>query len=773
MFYINQNLFNSIYLSRAASPKYYGLYSKLLGERAIDVLLHLPVDMRERFLVQTLGHHHLSRLITIQTTIEEVPMKNARYRSSKSIVRIVTLTEGGQRIDLVFFNSRFSYFANRLKVGQKVIISGKLEQDSSKYRSGDGWQISHPDHIGGVETLQNWVGPEYTYPLTTGLSRAMVVKVIHKTLEQFLPMVKDLPEWISKDLIEKYSWPTWAEALQQVHTPKPQPPASVVSRDGAEVTSITKNSPLKLTNPARQRLVFDEMLAHQLKMQLTRREVLKMPAHPLPLKGNLINRLTESLPFKLTPCQTQAFHEISQDLRKNEQTLRLLQGDVGSGKTVVALLSCLQAIEAGYQAALLVPTDILARQHYHSITKMSESLGIRVELLTAREKGKKRTQMMGDLKSEDKAKRIDLLVGTHAVIENYVEFHKLGLVVIDEQHRFGVKQRLALSQKGMNPHVLNMTATPIPRTLLLANYGDMDVSNLRQKPPGRKPIVTKTIPMARMAEVVEAIRRKITDGQKIYWVCPLVEESEALDLTAAVERFNTLNENFPGLVSLVHGKLKSKDKEEAMAAFTDGDAQILVATTVIEVGIDVPTATVMIIENAERFGLSQLHQLRGRVGRGSDVSVCILLYNNETASKTARKRLAAIRDSDDGFKIAEEDLKLRGGGEVLGLRQSGAPKFRLFSLDDEDDDESENSEAGDGGWPANSEILNQLFIEANKHAKRILSALAAPDSRIISSVNAGAVMGSATGGGEDDLESALEFLLTTFNHHEALTYRRG
>jgi ATP-dependent DNA helicase RecG len=466
-----------------------------------------------------------------------------------------------------------------------------------------------------------------------------------------------LPEWQDPAWLAKQQWPPFADALRKLH--RPAAPAGVVPETAHW-----------------SRLAFDELLAGQLALALTRAHVRRQGGRAHASSGRLRQKIIEALPYALTVSQRRAIEEIAADLGKPQRMLRLLQGDVGSGKTVVALIAAAHVIEAGSQAALMAPTEILARQHFHTIAPLAEAAGIRVAILTGRERGRERAQALAALA----AGALDLLVGTHALFQEEVAFKNLALAIVDEQHRFGVHQRLALARKGETVDVLVLTATPIPRTLVLTYFGDMDVSQLREKPAGRKPVDTRTVPLRRLNDVVAAVGRALDRGERVYWVCPLVEQSEAVDLAAAEQRFRELKQRFGELADLVHGRLKGTEKDAAMARFAAGETRLLVATTVIEVGVDVPEATVMVIEHAERFGLAQLHQLRGRIGRGKAPSTCLLLYK-APLGETAKARLAILRDTEDGFRIAEEDLRLRGEGDLLGTRQSGMPGFRVARLE--------------------------------------------------------------------------------------------
>jgi ATP-dependent DNA helicase RecG len=541
-------------------------------------------------------------------------------------------------IVLTYFKARKDYLDKLLPVGAVCYISGT----AAIY---DGMlQMVHPDRVVSEADLAKLPLVEPVYPLTEGLG----LNQVRRAADSALARVPDLPEWQDPSWHARERFPSFGEALRIVH--RPAEPIDVL--------------PEQL---AWSRLAYDELLAGQVALALVRAHLRRPAGRATPGTGHLRKKLIEALPFSLTPSQTRAIAEIIADLAKPERMLRLLQGDVGSGKTVVALVAAAAVVEAGRQAALMAPTELLARQHFNTVAPLAAAAGINVAILTGRERGLERSDTLERLAFGD----IHVLIGTHAVFQEDVAFRDLALAIVDEQHRFGVHQRLALARKGEAVDVLVMTATPIPRTLVLSYFGDMDISELREKPAGRKPIDTRAIPLERHEQVVEAVSRALAEGRRVYWVCPLVEESENVDLAAAEDRFAALQTRFGALVGLVHGRMKGADKDRAMERFAAGETRLLVATTVIEVGVDVPQATVMVIEHAERFGLAQLHQLRGRIGRGAEDSTCLLLYKAPLGD-TATARLKIMRETEDGFRIAEEDLRLRGEGEYIGAARDDA-----------------------------------------------------------------------------------------------------
>jgi len=636
-------LFRPVTSLPGVGPKLAPLFDRLVAPagrhaRVLDLLLHLPsglIDRRRRELVMDAPE---GAIVTL-----EVRVDRHRPGTGRAPTRVFVQDESGE-LALVFFRAQKQWLEKLLPVGAKRFVSGRVEWWNGAP------QMTHPDHIVPPEDFASLPLVEPVYPLTEGLSP----KVLRKAILAALDLVpRTFPEWLDPALKAQRGWADFRDALGSVH--KPEAPGD-----------------LEPTSPAMSRLAYDEVLAGQLALAMLRTRLRRRAGTARTMTGERREKIVAALPFALTGAQTRALQDIAADMAAPHRMIRLLQGDVGSGKTVVALLAIAGAVEAGGQAALMAPTELLARQHYATIAPLAQAAGLRVAVLTGRDKGKGRDQLVRAIASG----YLHIVVGTHALFQEDVAFQDLALAVVDEQHRFGVHQRLALADKGRGADLLVMTATPIPRTLLLTLFGDMDVSKLDEKPAGRKPIDTRTVPMERMDEVVARLGEAMRGGAKAYWICPLVEESEASDLAAATDRFEHLTRAFPGKVGLVHGRMAPAEKDAAMAAFQRGDTRLLVATTVIEVGVDVPDATIMAIEHAERFGLAQLHQLRGRVGRGAAQSTCLLLFRGPLGD-TAKARLAILRETEDGFRIAEEDLRLRGGGEVLGSRQSGMQGFRI------------------------------------------------------------------------------------------------
>ncbi|MGA1804318.1 ATP-dependent DNA helicase RecG [Rhizobium sp. HT1-10] len=642
-------LFASINSLPGVGPKVADLLVKLLGRenlddtRVIDLLFHAPSSIVDRREQPGIARAPQGTIVTITGRVDRhqppPPRTSQPYR--------VFLHDETGELGLVFFRGKAQWLEKQLPLGDNVTVSGKVDWFNGRP------SMVHPDYIVRESEGETLPLVEPVYPLTAGLS----LRLVRRAIEAALPRIPELPEWIDAALVPKQGFPDVATSFRMLHDP----------RDAMDIDPQA---------PARRRLAYDEFLAGQLSLALVRQRLRRVPGQPVRPTGEISSKITAALPFSLTGSQTAAIADVLKDMAGEDRMLRLLQGDVGAGKTMVALMAIAAVIENGGQAVLMAPTEILARQHHNTISKYAEIAGISVDVLTGRTKGKEREAILERIASGE----AQIVIGTHALFQDSVAYANLMLAVVDEQHRFGVHQRLRLTAKGISPHMLVMTATPIPRTLVLAAFGDMDVSKLTEKPAGRKPIQTVTVPTERVGDIVQRLRAAIADGKKAYWICPLVEESEESDLMSVEERFETLTHFFGPNVGLIHGRMSGPEKDAAMLAFKNGDTRLLVATTVVEVGVDVPDATIMVIEHAERFGLAQLHQLRGRVGRGDEASSCILLYKGPL-SETGHARLSIMRDTEDGFRIAEEDLKLRGEGELLGTRQSGTPGFRIASIE--------------------------------------------------------------------------------------------
>ena len=623
-------LFAPLTSLRGIGPAVGSLIARAVGgDRVIDLLFHMPDSYLDRRARPTIKEARAGAVATLAVEV----VRHERPANARQPWRIVVKDDTGVA-ELVFF--RFTR-ESQTPPGAKLLVSGKVDLFNGRVT------IPHPDHLVPLDQADRLPAIEPVWPLVAGLWPRQVASAV----AQAVACVPDLPEWHDQPLLRREKWPSFADAMRAVQIPTEAVP------------------PPRM----RARLAYDEFLAGQVALAVIRGRVRARPGRPLMGDSRLRDIALRRFGFVPTESQVRALAEIDADLASPRRMLRLLQGDVGSGKTLVAMLAMLRAVEAGAQAAIMAPTEVLAKQHHRTLTRLCP---VPVALLTGSIKGRERSKLLRGLKDGS----IPLVVGTHALFQDAVEYKDLALAVIDEQHRFGVTQRLTLGGKGEQTDVLVMTATPIPRTLLLTQWGEMDVSRLIGKPAGRQPIRTTLHSLATMADVLDGIARKLEAGGQVYWVCPLVAESEVLDVAAAEERFATLTARFGDIVGLAHGQQTTEVRDTALAAFTAGTIRLLVATTVVEVGVDVPTASVMVIEHAERFGLAQLHQLRGRVGRGTEASFCLLLHE-DWVSETARRRLVMLRDTEDGFLIADEDFRLRGGGDVLGTRQAGQPGFRL------------------------------------------------------------------------------------------------
>ena len=636
-------LFGALKGLNGVGPKTTEALAQLHIEVPRDLLYTLPHSVVDRRLRETVQGADLPATLTVEVEIgQHRPARNkgGPYR--------VFVEDAQTSFQIVFFHARGDYVARLLPFGQRRIVSGKVEFFDGMA------QMVHPDHVLAVDEADSLPGFEPVYPLTAGVTQ----KTMSKAATDVVSRAPDLPEWADPALIDREKWPTWHQAITSAHQPQ--------GTDALSLDSIT-----------RRRLAYDELLAHQLTLALARAQKRAKPGVATVGNGALRRKVLAALPYRPTNAQMRSIEEITDDMASPRRMNRLLQGDVGSGKTLVAFMALLAAVESGGQGVMMAPTEILARQHLEGLQPLAEDAGVVLKLLTGRDKGKERQAKLAALEQG----KIQILVGTHAVFQKDVDFADLRLAIIDEQHRFGVRQRLELGRKGAAVDVLVMTATPIPRSLALAQYGDMDVSVLDEKPPGRTPVKTALLSNEQMDSVIDRLRQAVAEGRQAYWVCPLVEESEVLDLTAAEERFKRLRAALgEGVVGLVHGQMPPAEKDAAMAKFVAGETGVLVATTVIEVGVNVPNASIMVIERAETFGLAQLHQLRGRVGRGAAASTCLLLYQ-PPLNESGMKRLTTLRETEDGFRISEVDLEMRGAGDVLGTAQSGLPRFQIADLE--------------------------------------------------------------------------------------------
>jgi len=634
-------ILSSIAILKGVGPKLEKIINKLGIIKNVHFIWNIPNNIIERKYYKNIHDAEINSLVTLNLII--IKHEPSRFKRQPYKIKCIC---GETNIDLVFFNARHPMMRQMLPVNANKLISGKLEFFRNNF------QITHPTHITDLHDNKLIKNREPVYNLTQGLNQ----RIMNKLTDQVLTNLPNLNEWIDEKILRKYNFKPWKETVLNLHNPK--------------------NNEIKEKDKYRRRLAFDELLSHQLAIGIMRNFNQKKKGISIKNKNIKLEKFIKNIPFELTNSQNDVIKEILSDLESSNQMIRLLQGDVGSGKTIVAIISMLKVVENKFQSALMVPTTILAYQHFENIVNLLKKSDIKVLILTGKDKGKERVKKLEEIARG----AADIIIGTHSLIQDAVIFKKLGLAIIDEQHRFGVYQRMVFNHKNQKPNILVMSATPIPRTLTLAAYGDMSESRLIEKPIGRKSIITTSLTLNKEKDLIKRVKEKInTTSTKFYWVCPLIEESEELDLKAAEERYKNLNKYFKNKVLLMHGRLNEQEKEVIMSKFKNEDYKILVSTTVIEVGVDVPSATTIVIEHAERFGLAQLHQLRGRVGRNDIQSYCILLHK-DNIGEIAKKRINIMKNTNDGFQIAEEDLKIRGPGEVLGKKQSGSPSFYLADL---------------------------------------------------------------------------------------------